>query len=185
MEPLTLGVNVSVRQFFDPQFVNLMKQVLRRSGANPHRLKIEITESSVMEKASEMIAKMMALKVYGVGFSLDDFGTGYSSLSHLRHLPLDQLKIDRSFVSNVLTDVEDASIARTIVELGRNLNTSVIAEGVETEAQRDFLKSEGCHLYQGFLFGPALTVWRLEAYVAASATAAMRTSPGDPAFLTC
>ena len=104
----------------------------------------------------------------GVGFSLDDFGTGYSSLSRLKRLPLDQLKIDRSFVSDVLTDVRDASIARTIITLGRNLNLSVIAEGVETEGQRDFLECEGCHAYQGYLFSPALTSSRFEAFVESS-----------------
>jgi EAL domain-containing protein (putative c-di-GMP-specific phosphodiesterase class I) len=177
-----VAVNVSVRQLLDPHFVNLVREVLRFSGANPHRLKLEITESSVMEKVDEMIAKMNAIKVYGVGFSLDDFGTGYSSLSHLRRLPLDQLKIDRSFVNNVLLDEKDTSIARTIIALGRNLNLSVIAEGVESLAQRDFLEAEGCHLYQGFLFGRALTVSRFEAYVTASMAAKAQMVPAlsDP-----
>ena len=100
---LSIAVNVSVRQFLDANFVSLVREVLRESGANPRRLKLEITESTVMEKADDTIAKMTALKVLGVGFSLDDFGTGYSSLSRLKRLPLDQLKIDRSFVSDVLT----------------------------------------------------------------------------------
>jgi diguanylate cyclase (GGDEF)-like protein len=170
MKALTLAVNVSMRQFLDAQFVNLVKETLQVSGANPLRLKLEITESVVMEKVDEMIATMTDLKVCGVGFSLDDFGTGYSSLSHLRHLPLDQLKIDQSFVGNVLTDGKNASIVRTIILLGHNLNLSVIAEGVETEAQRDFLKGQGCRLYQGFLFGPALRVSQFEAFTAASAS---------------
>jgi diguanylate cyclase (GGDEF)-like protein len=170
MENLVLAVNVSIRQFLDPQFVSMVRQVLQVSGANPRKLKLEITESSVIEKVDDMIDKMTDLRLHGVGFSLDDFGTGYSSLSHLRRLPLDQLKIDRSFVKNVATDDKDASIARTIIVLGRNLNLSVIAEGVETEAQRDFLKAEGCQSYQGFLYSPPVTPSKFEAFVAASAS---------------
>jgi len=167
MEHLTLGVNVSVRQFLDPQFVNLVRETLRVSGASPCRLTLEITESSVMEKVDVVIAKMSLLKLDGVSFSLDDFGTGYSSLSHLRRLPLDQLKIDRSFVNNVLTDAKDASITRSIIALGQSLNLSVVAEGVETEAQRDFLLLEGCNLYQGFLYSPAIPRLKFEAFVRA------------------
>jgi EAL domain-containing protein (putative c-di-GMP-specific phosphodiesterase class I) len=165
MEQLTLAVNVSVRQFLDPHFVSLVRKTLHVSGANPRRLTLEITESCVMEKVEETIAKMNILKLDGVSFSLDDFGTGYSSLSHLRRLPLDQIKIDRGFVNNVLTDAKDASIARSIISLGQNLNLSVIAEGVETKAQRDFLMAQGCNLYQGFLYSPAITGVKLEAFV--------------------
>jgi EAL domain-containing protein (putative c-di-GMP-specific phosphodiesterase class I) len=177
MESKTVAVNVSVRQFLDPQFVNLVRETLRISGANPNRLKLEITESSVMEKVDEIIATMTELKLYGISFSLDDFGTGYSSLSRLRNLPLDQLKIDRSFVKNVLTDAKDASIARTIIGLGRSLNLTVIAEGVETEAQRVFLEAEGCHMYQGFLYSPAVTASKFEAFVATSLAAKTRKTP--------
>jgi EAL domain-containing protein (putative c-di-GMP-specific phosphodiesterase class I) len=168
MEGVTVAVNVSVRQLLDPQFVNLVRETLRKSGANPRRLKLEVTESSTMEKIGDVIAIMTDLKRDNVGFSLDDFGTGYSSLSHLQHLPIDQLKIDRSFVSNVLTRPKDASIARTILMLGSNLGLSVIAEGVETEAQRAFLQAEGCHLYQGFLYSPAITGVQFEAFVCSS-----------------
>jgi diguanylate cyclase (GGDEF)-like protein/PAS domain S-box-containing protein len=174
MEDLTVAVNVSIRQFADPRFVHLVRDTLRASGADPRRLKLEITESLVMAKVDEMIARMEDIKTFGVGFSLDDFGTGYSSLSHLRLLPLDHLKIDRSFVNNVLNDSKDASIARTIIGLGRDLNLSVIAEGVETAGQRDFLLAEGCRSYQGFLYSPALKCAQLEEYVAASAVARMR-----------
>jgi diguanylate cyclase (GGDEF)-like protein/PAS domain S-box-containing protein len=167
MEKLTLAVNVSVRQFFDPQFLNVVMEAVRVSGANPQRLRLEMTESSVMEKVDETIAKMQDLKTFGIGFSLDDFGTGYSSLSYLRHLPLEQLKIDRSFVKNVLTDAKDASITRTLIALGRSLNLSVLAEGVESAEQRDFLMAEGCDLYQGFLYSPALSSADLEAFVTA------------------
>lgn len=165
LERLRVAVNVSLRQVLDPDFVPLVLDVLRKSGANPHRLKLEITESTMMEKVDDTIAKMVALKTYGVGFSLDDFGTGYSSLSHLKRLPLEQLKIDRSFVNDVLTDEKDASIARTIITLGRNLSLSVIAEGVETQGQREFFDSEGCHFYQGYLFSKALASFDFEAFV--------------------
>jgi len=168
METLSVAVNVSVRQLLDPQFVNLVREILRTSGANPRRLKLEVTESSTMEKVSDVIAIMTELKMDGVSFSLDDFGTGYSSLSHLQYLPLDQLKIDRSFVNNVLTHPKDASITRTIIMLGSSLGLSVIAEGVETEAQRAFLEAEGCLLYQGFLYSPAVTAAQFEAFVGSS-----------------
>ena len=169
LEPLSVAVNVSVRQFLDANFVGLVLEVLKASGANPQRLKLEITESSVMEKVDEMIAKMTTLNQHGVLFSLDDFGTGYSSLSHLKRLPLSQLKIDRSFVNDVLTNPKDASIARTIINLGQQLHLAVIAEGVETEQQREFLEKEGCYAYQGYLFSPALTSERFAGFVAAQA----------------
>jgi len=165
MEELNLAVNVSVRQFVDPHFVHLVEKVLRESGANPRRLKLEITESLMVEKTADAIAKMTQLKAYGVGFSMDDFGTGYSSLSQLKRLPLDQLKIDQSFVRDVLTGVMDASIVRTIIALSRTLNLSVIAEGVETEEQREFLEREGCYAYQGYLFSPALPAARFATFV--------------------
>jgi EAL domain-containing protein (putative c-di-GMP-specific phosphodiesterase class I) len=169
MEGLSLAVNVSLRQLLDSQFVNLVLAVLQRSDANPHRLKLEITESSMLEKLVDTIAKMNALKERGIGFSLDDFGTGYSSLSRLKRLPLDQLKVDRAFITDFLANEKDASIARTTIALGRNPNLTVIAEGVETHGQCEFLEREGCHVYQGFLFSPAVSVSRFETFVAASA----------------
>lgn len=153
---LTLAVNVSLRQFFDPNFVALVDKVLRETQANPRRLKLELTESSAMEHVEETIGKMTALKAHGIQFSIDDFGTGYSSLSHLKRLPLDQLKIDRSFVSDVLTGAKDASIVRTLIALAHNLDLSIIAEDVETDGQLRLLEREGCYLYQGYLFSPAL-----------------------------
>ena len=170
MRSLTLAINVSVRQLLDPHFVDTVKEALQTSGADPHQLKLEITESSIMEKIAEVISKMADLKDLGIVFSLDDFGTGYSSLSYLRHLPLDQIKIDRSFIANVVTDDKYASIARAIIVLGSSLNFTVIAEGVETEAQRAFLMAEGCQLYQGFLFSPAIPLPMFEAFVAASSS---------------
>jgi len=153
MARLTLSVNVSARQFRHPDFVDQVLAILDSSGADPQKLKLELTESLLLDNVEDIVSKMMALKACGVGFSLDDFGTGYSSLSYLKRLPLDQLKIDQSFVRDVLTDPNDAAIARTIVALAQNLGLAVIAEGVETEAQRDFLALHGCHAYQGYLFG--------------------------------
>jgi EAL domain-containing protein (putative c-di-GMP-specific phosphodiesterase class I) len=163
-EGLTLAVNVSIRQFLDSHFVHLVEETLRESGANPHRLKLEITESLILE-ATDTIAKMTALKAHGISFSMDDFGTGYSSLSQLRQLPLDQLKIDQSFIRDVLNCEKDAAIVSTIIALGRSLNLSVIAEGVETEGQRNFLENEGCHVYQGYLFSRALPASQFDEFV--------------------
>ena len=129
-----------------------MLAIIDDTGANPYRLKLELTESLLVDDVEDIIAKMAALKARGIGFSLDDFGTGYSSLSYLRRLPLDQLKIDQSFVRNILTETNDAAIARMVVALADSLSLSVIAEGVETEAQRIFLARHGCLAYQGYLF---------------------------------
>ncbi|WP_295958044.1 EAL domain-containing protein [Rhodoferax sp.] len=149
---LTLAVNVSARQFRQPDFVASVLQVLNNTGAAARLLKLELTESLLVNDVEETIAKMRALKASGVGFSLDDFGTGYSSLSYLKRLPLEQLKIDQSFVRDLLTDPNDAAIARTVIALGHSLGLAVIAEGVETEAQRSFLAAQGCDAYQGYLF---------------------------------
>jgi diguanylate cyclase (GGDEF)-like protein/PAS domain S-box-containing protein len=153
---ITLAVNISARQFSLPNIVEQVLALIEHTGAPPDKLKLEFTESLLFANAEDIIAKMTALKAHGVGFSLDDFGTGYSSLSYLKRLPLDQLKIDRSFVQHVLTDPNDAAIARTIVALGQTLGLAVIAEGVETEAQRSFLANAGCDAYQGYLFGRPL-----------------------------
>ena len=166
LKDLTVAVNVSTRQFLDNHFVQIVERALNESGADPQRLKLEITESSAMEKVNDAIAKMSALRERGVTFSMDDFGTGYSSLSQLKRLPLDQLKIDQSFVCDVLDGVMDASIVRTIITLGRNLNLMVIAEGVETEEQREFLMGQGCYAYQGYLFSPAIPAREFETYAA-------------------
>ncbi|SDW52166.1 EAL domain-containing protein [Thiocapsa roseopersicina] len=150
---LTLAVNISARQFRRTDFVDQVLACIEGTGANPSRLKLEITESLLLDDVEDTVGKMIALKARGVGFALDDFGTGYSSLSYLKRLPFDQLKIDRSFVLDVLTDANAAAIARTIIALGRTLELAVIAEGVETEAQRDWLAAHGCHAYQGYFFG--------------------------------
>ncbi|MES2758469.1 MAG: EAL domain-containing protein [Pseudomonadota bacterium] len=149
---LTVAVNVSAYQFRQPDFAEQVRDVLRRTGADPHKLKLELTESVLVADVERTVDKMHVLKALGIGFALDDFGTGYSSLSYLKRLPLDQLKIDKSFVRDVLTDPSDAAIARTILVLGQTLGLDVIAEGVETESQRAFLAENGCRAYQGYLF---------------------------------
>ncbi len=159
---LTLSVNVSSVQFNCADFVEQVLEVLHKTGANAQQLKLELTESLLVEKVDEVIAKMSALKAHGVGFSLDDFGTGYSSLAYLRRLPLDQLKIDRSFVRDLLDDPNSAAIAQTIIDLSQTMGLSVIAEGVETEIQRVLLASLGCHAYQGYLFGRPLPIDQLQ-----------------------
>lgn len=153
---LLLAVNVSARQFQQPDFVEQVSEVLAATGADPANLKLELTESMLVDNVEAVIDKMTALKAKGIRFSLDDFGTGFSSLSYLKRLPLDQLKIDRSFVRDVLRDANDAAIVRTIIALGQSLGLAVIAEGVETEAQRNFLAVHGCGYYQGYFFAKPL-----------------------------
>lgn len=153
MAHITLAVNISTRQFRQRGFVDQVLTMLDSTGANPHRLKLELTESLLQDDVEGVIAKMGALKAHGVGLSLDAFGTGYSSLAHLKRTPLDQLKIDRSFVRDMLSDPNAAAIVCTIITLAQSLGLGVIAHGVENEAQRNFLASHGCHAYQGYLFG--------------------------------
>lgn len=167
-EGLTLAVNVSSRQFRQQDFADYILGLLDYTGANPKRLKLELTESLLADNLDDVITKMSALRARGVGFSLDDFGTGYSSLSYLKRLPLDQLKIDQSFVQDVLTDPNDAAIVQTIVALGRTLGMAVIAEGVETQAQQRFLFDNGCTMYQGYLFSRPLPAEAFVDFVAAA-----------------
>ncbi|MDR5752965.1 MULTISPECIES: EAL domain-containing protein [unclassified Caballeronia] len=166
MAHLTIAVNVSAQQLREPDFVDKVLAAIERTGARAHRLKLELTESVLVDNVQDIIQKMYALKAKGVVFSLDDFGIGYSSLSYLKRLPLDQLKIDQSFVRDVLVDPNDATIAKTIVALAQSLGLGVIAEGVETEAQRDFLASAGCHAYQGYFFCRPLPIEGFEAFAA-------------------
>ncbi|MEB0163081.1 EAL domain-containing protein, partial [Glaciimonas sp. CA11.2] len=160
---LTLAVNVSMRQFRQPDFVKDVTELLELTGADPRMLKLELTESMLLVNVEDIIIKMSALIALGIRFSLDDFGTGYSSLSHLKRLPLDQLKIDQTFVRDVLTDPNDAAIVRTIVALAQSLGLSVIAEGVETASQMTFLSNNGCSAYQGYLFSRPLPLEQFEA----------------------
>ncbi len=160
---LTLAVNVSARQFRQPDFVSLVQRALLESGAKPALLKLELTESTVLENVDDTIAKMREIKMLGVSFSMDDFGTGYSSLQYLKRLPLDQIKIDKSFVMDITTDPNDAAIVQTIIAMTQALGLNVIAEGVETEAQLEFLDVRGCHAFQGYLFSKPVPVAAFEA----------------------
>jgi diguanylate cyclase (GGDEF)-like protein/PAS domain S-box-containing protein len=162
---LTMAVNVSARQVRQSGFVQEVLSILQVTGARPERLKLELTESVLLDNVQDIITKMNALKAKGVSFSLDDFGTGYSSLSYLKRLPLDQLKIDQGFVRDILVDPNDAAIAKMVVALADSLGLQVIAEGVETEAQRDFLAKLGCHNYQGYLLSRPLPIQEFEAFV--------------------
>jgi diguanylate cyclase (GGDEF)-like protein/PAS domain S-box-containing protein len=155
---LQLAINVSARQFRQPDFVEQVQQALDTYRINPARLKIELTESLVLDNISDTIARMHALKASGISFSMDDFGTGYSSLTYLKQLPLDQLKIDRSFVRDVVSDPSDAAIVKAIITLGQTFGLHVIAEGVETTAQHEFLEQHGCDAYQGYLFSKPVPI---------------------------
>jgi diguanylate cyclase (GGDEF)-like protein/PAS domain S-box-containing protein len=168
---LTLAVNVSARQLHQAQFVPQVLAVLARHAVPAQRLKLELTETLLVNDVEDTINKMVALKAHGVGFSLDDFGTGYSSLAYLKRLPLDQLKIDQSFVRDILIDPNDAAIAQMVIALGQSLGLTVIAEGVETTAQRDHLESLGCHDYQGYLYSRPLPVEALERFISAQVDA--------------
>jgi len=161
---LSVAVNVSARQFNQNDFVEQVLKILEESGAAPDRLKLELTESLLIQNVEETIMKMEHLKAKGVRFSLDDFGTGYSSLSYLKRLPLDQLKIDQSFVRDVLTDPNDAILCKSTIALADSMGLSVIAEGVETQEQLDMLLSFGCYAYQGYWFSRPLTLEAFEEY---------------------
>lgn len=169
---LQLSVNVSARQFRQRDFVARVVEVLRETGARPHLLKLELTESLVLDNVDDTIAKIGTLKTKGVRFSVDDFGTGYSSLAYLTRLPLDQLKIDQSFVRNLGVRHTDDVIVQTILGMARNLELDVIAEGVETEAQKKLLAQYGCTYFQGYLLGRPVPVAELEALLEPAATTA-------------
>jgi len=163
---LRVAVNISARQLHHPDFVQQVLAVLAEAGADPRRLELELTESHLVEDVDGAVAKMHALKVRGVRLSLDDFGTGYSSLSYLKRLPLDQLKIDQSFVRDLLIDANDLSLVKAIIDMGRSLQLAVIAEGVETQAQRDMLAQAGCNHFQGYLYSRPVPVDELAPWLA-------------------
>ena len=158
---LALAVNVSARQFRQADFVESVRGALAASGADPGRLKLELTESLLLQEVEATVARMEELRRLGVSFSLDDFGTGYSSLAYLKRLPISQLKIDQSFVRDILTDPNDAAIARAVIALGKSLGLVVIAEGVETGEQWDLLQQEGCDQAQGYYYGRPLPAGEL------------------------
>jgi diguanylate cyclase (GGDEF)-like protein/PAS domain S-box-containing protein len=155
---LTLAVNVSAKQFREADFISRVETAIQHYGIIPRMLKLELTESMLLENIDDTIATMNALKAIGVQLSLDDFGTGYSSLQYLKKLPLSQIKIDQTFVRDIATDPNDASIVQTIIAMADALGLTVIAEGVETKAQHEFLELRGCHAYQGYLFGKPVPI---------------------------
>ncbi len=162
LRDLTLAVNVSARQFHQADFVDQVRHILVATGAKPALLKLELTESVVLKQVEDATAKMRTLKLLGLSFSLDDFGTGYSSLQYLKRLPLDQVKIDQSFVRDITTDPNDAAIVQTIIAMTEALGLNVIAEGVETRQQQLFLEQRGCHAFQGFFFGRPVPLTQFE-----------------------
>ncbi len=155
---MNLAINISARQFREPLFYEKVRQVLQRFQVNPARLELELTESVFLDDLSDAFVKIQALKALGIRISLDDFGSGYSSLTYLKRLPFDKLKIDQSFVRDIIDDRDDAVIVRTIIAMGLALRLEVIAEGVETEAQHKFLYTHGCRAFQGYLFSPPVTL---------------------------
>ena len=161
--PIAVSVNVSALQFQQPGFVDGVAEALREAGLPPRLLELELTESILIQDAKEAMLRLQALERLGVRLAIDDFGTGYSSLAYLKRFPIGRLKIDRSFISGLPSEESDAAIVQAIVHMGRALHLEVVAEGVETDAQRQFLQQAGCDLYQGFLYAPALDVAAFEA----------------------
>lgn len=159
---LIIAVNVSPIQFNEPHFVDDILDIVNASGVNPRLLKLELTESSLLNNVDQSIEKMQQLQNAGIGFSMDDFGIGYSSLSYLKRLPLGQLKIDQTFVRDIAVDPNDAVIARTIIAMAQNMNLQVIAEGVETAEQKQFLEENGCTMFQGYFFGKPIPIAEFE-----------------------
>ena len=171
---LTLAVNVSAVQFRQPDFVEQVKSIVRLSGARPEGLKLELTESALAEDLDVVLVRMQALRDFGIHWSLDDFGTGYSSLSSLKRFPFDQIKIDQSFIRDLLSDSRNMAIVDTIISLARSLDLAIIAEGVETEAQLDALDAAGCPHYQGYLFGKPMPAAELGEIISSRAQVAVR-----------
>ncbi len=159
---LSISVNVSAKQFNQPNFVELVQDTITRHGIDPAFLKLELTESMLLENIQQMIDKMIDLRKIGVRFELDDFGTGYSSLQYLKQLPLNQLKIDQSFIRDIAIDENDKILVRTIIAMAHSMDLGVIAEGVETEEQRQFLMDHGCDHFQGYLFGKPMPIDKLD-----------------------
>ena len=159
---LVLAINVSARQFHQPDFAVQVRAAVQKYSINPNLLKLELTESMLLEDTEDTIATMNVLKAIGIQLSLDDFGTGYSSLQYLKMLPLDQIKIDQSFVRDITADPDDAAIVQAIIAMSAALGLNVIAEGVETVEQREFLELHGCYHYQGYLFGKPVTIEQFE-----------------------
>lgn len=160
---LVLAINVSSRQFHHPDFVAQVQTAVQRQAINPLLLKLELTESLLLENIEDTINTLNELKEIGVQLSLDNFGSGYSSLQHLKRMPLDQIKIDSSFINDISTDNNDNAIVRAIIAMANNLNLDVIAEGVEMKEQRQLLLDKGCTHYQGYLFGKPMPIAQFDA----------------------
>lgn len=170
---LVLAVNISAQQFKQAHFVEQVIAAIHKHGIDPSRLKLELTESVALDDITDVIAKKNDLRQkVGVTLSLDDFGTGFSSLSYLKRLPLDQIKIDQSFVRDITTDKSDAVMVKTIIDMAQNFSLNVIAEGVETEAQLAFLKQHECKAYQGYLFSKPLPIEEFDALMKQYGTSA-------------
>lgn len=163
---LLLAINVSAHQFMMPHFLESVQTTIKTYGVDPSRLKLELTESVILSDLEDVIDKMQKLRIFGVKLSLDDFGTGYSSLSYLKRLPIDQIKIDQSFVRDIVTDPNDAVMVKNIIDIANNFKLDVIAEGVETEEQFNFLKKNGCLAFQGYLFGKPTPIAQFESRLA-------------------
>jgi EAL domain-containing protein (putative c-di-GMP-specific phosphodiesterase class I) len=154
--PMRVSINLAARQVHDPQCVELIMEVLRDTSFPPERLQLELSESTQLTEDLPAVDRLRALKAEGVSIAIDDFGVGYSSLSRLRHLPFDTLKIDGTFIKDISTDLGSGAVAGAVISLGKNLGLDVIAEGVETEAQKEHLLARGCTMMQGFHFAAAM-----------------------------
>jgi len=163
---LSIAVNVSARQFRQADFVSLVRSAIERAGADPSRLKLELTESAILDDLDQSVTRMNQLRKLGIQFALDDFGTGYSSLSYLKRLPFAQLKIDRSFIHDMAEDEGSEAIVIAILSMSHALSLEVVAEGVETPIQREFLRLRGCELFQGYLFGKPLPIEEWQDFLA-------------------
>jgi diguanylate cyclase (GGDEF)-like protein/PAS domain S-box-containing protein len=178
---LVLSVNVSSQQFRQPDFVAQVLSAVQRHAINPGRLKLELTESLLLDNIEDTIANMNVLKEVGIKFSMDDFGTGYSSLQYLKRLPLDQIKIDQSFVRDIATDSSDSAIVQTIIAMAKSLNMDIIAEGVETKQQRQIILDNGCTNYQGYLFGKPMPIEQFDTLLALQDKAGSVNEPSSTA----
>jgi len=183
LAPMRLSVNFSARQFQQPTFIATVAEILKETNLDPRWLELELTESSIMKEPEQAIEKLHELKLMGIKVAIDDFGTGYSSLNYLKRFPIDTLKIDKAFVSDVCKDPHDTAIVRAIITLGHALDLTVIAEGVETQEQLQYLSSLGCDVVQGFLFSKSLTVAAFEELLVEQRRAAASSTSHDTAPL--
>ncbi|MFP4611508.1 MAG: putative bifunctional diguanylate cyclase/phosphodiesterase, partial [Thiohalophilus sp.] len=163
--PLNLAVNISARQFHQHDFVHRLQEIIQSTGVNPACLKLELTETVVLDDINYVIERLQELKKLGIGTSMDDFGTGYSSLSYLKRLPIEQIKIDNSFVRDIAHSMHDSAIVRAIIAMGHSLGLQVVAEGVETEEQRVYLQKYQCDAYQGYFFDRPMPVEEFEKWL--------------------